>query len=262
MKPAGTIEFMLRQKIDGEEVTPSNINFSEFLRFNREVADFIVGKGDANLLADAHPEIKEGSYIVKVALSVALLQAVQPDYEKLQSGSSLSGMDIKRLAVVDRWQKRSRKTPDYRVELLPQNMPLRPIAISSETDYHDADENQWVRIERYVRGQLFEQGGKNKANIHLTLESTGQDLVIETTQDFLHRLSGVKMYDLVQVQIVAEENQATKVLRSPRLIDVVASRPYYDEDELNRAIEKGSKAWADVKNISEWVAEQRGASYA
>jgi hypothetical protein len=107
MKTAGTIVFKLQQKVDGEEVTPSNINFSDFLRFNREVADFIVGKGNVNLLLDAHPEIDKGSYVVKVALSAVLLQLVEPDYEKLQAGSSLSGMDIKRLAVVDRWQKRS-----------------------------------------------------------------------------------------------------------------------------------------------------------
>lgn len=261
MNPAGTIEFKLRQKVDGEEITPSNINFSEFLRFNREVADFIVGQGDAGTLSQAHPEIEDGSYVVKVLLSAALLQSVQPDYEKLQGGNALSGMDLKRLAVVDRWQKRSRKTPDYQIELLPKNVGLRPVSISSETDYHNADDGQWVKIERYVRGRLFEQGGKNKANIHLTLESTGQDLVIETTQEFLHRLSGVKTYDLVQVQIIAEENQVTKKLRHPRLVDVVASRTYYDEDELNRAIEKGTKAWADVGNVAEWVAEQRGASY-
>ncbi len=32
----------------------------------------------------------------------------------------------------------------------------------------------------------------------------------------------------------------------------------YDEEELNRAIEKGTAAWADVPDISEWVSEQRG----
>ena len=32
----------------------------------------------------------------------------------------------------------------------------------------------------------------------------------------------------------------------------------YDEEELNLAIEKGTKAWADVPDISEWVSEQRG----
>lgn len=262
MKPAGTIKFRFVQLIDGVEVTPANISFADFMRFNREVADFIVGSGNAGLLHDAHPEIEEGSHVVKVVLTAALLQSIQPDYEKLLGGQSLRGMDAKRLAVVDKWQKRSRKNPDYRVDLLPENTPLKPVHISAATDFHGADENQWVKIERYVRGRLFEQGGKNKANIHLTLESTGQDLVVETTQDFLNKLSGVKTYDMVEVQLVAEENQTTKELRNPRVIDVASKRPYYDEDELNRAIEKGTKAWAEVGDISKWVADQRGASYA
>lgn len=262
MKLEGTIKFRLAQSVDGVEVTPANINFADFLRFNKEVADFITGSENANVLNTAHPEIEEGSYVIKVVLTAALLLSVQPDYEKLQNGEALRGMDQKRLAVVDKWQKRSRKNPDYKVDLLPENMELKPIHISAQTDFHNEDENQWVKIERYVQGRLFEQGGKNKANIHLTLESTGQDLVIETTQDFLNKLSGVKTYDRVQVQLVAEENRITKKLRNPRLIDLSSNLPYYDEDELNRAIEKGTKAWKDVTDLSEWVAEQRGASYA
>jgi hypothetical protein len=67
----------------------------------------------------------------------------------------------------------------------------------------------------------------------------------------------------LQQKVDGEEvTPSKKKLRNTRLIDVVASQTYYDEDELNRAIEKGTKAWADVPNISEWVAEQRGASYA
>jgi len=262
MNPSGTIKFRLVQLIDGVEVSPSNISFTDFLRFNREVADFLAGSGSANLLKEAHPEIEAGSHVVKVALTAALLQAVQPDYEKLQNGESLRGMDSKRLEVVKKWQNRSRKTPNYKIDILPEKTALKPIHISADTDFHSEDENPWVKIERYVRGKLFEQGGKNRANIHLTLESTHQDLVIETTQEFLNKLSGVKTYDMVQVQIVAEENQITKKLRHPRLIDVSASQPFYDEDELNRAIEKGTKAWADVTDTSKWVAEQRGAHYA
>jgi len=262
MKSKGIIKFKLKQFVDGIEVTPTNINFSDFLRFNKEVADFIAGSENIALLNTAHPEIEQGSYVVKVVLTAALLQAVQPDYEKLQAGESLHGMDPKRMAVIDRWQKRSRKNPDYKVDLLPQDSALKPIHISAKTDFHNEDEKQWVKIERYVRGRLFEQGGKNKANIHLTLETTGQDLVVETTQDFLNKLSGVKTYDTVQVRIVAEENRITKKLRNPHLIDLSPHLPYYDEDELNRAIEKGTKAWKDVTNISQWIAEQRGAAHA
>jgi len=262
MNSEGTIKFRLLQLMDGVEVSPANISFADFMRFNREVGDFLAGSGGADFLKEAHPEIEEGSYVVKVALSAALLQSVQPDYEKLQQGESLRGMDSKRLEVVSRWQARSRKNPNYKIDILPGKTGLKPIHISADTDFHSADENHWVKIERYVRGRLFEQGGKKRANIHLTLESTRQDLVIETTQDFLNKLSGVKTYDIVQVQIVAEENQITKQLRNPRLIDVVASQPFYDDDELNRVIEKGTKAWADVTDISKWVAEQRGAHYA
>ncbi len=262
MNVEGTIEFKLVQLIDGVEVSPSNISFTDFMRFNKEVADFIAGSENANLLKDAHPEIKEGSHVVKVALTALLLQSIQPDYEKMQSGDALSGMDPKRLEVVNKWQKRSRKNPDYRVDIIPKTTGLKTVHISANTDFHSKDEKQWVKIERYVRGKLFEQGGKNKANIHLTLEATHQDLVIETTQEFLNKLTGVKTYDMIQVQIVAEENQVSKKLRNPRLIDVSASQPYYDADELDRAIEKGTEAWKDVDNISKWVAEQRGAIYA
>ncbi len=262
MKTAGIIKFRLAQFVDGEEVSPANISFADFLRFNKEVADFIAGSDGSNLLSAAHPEIEKGSFIIKVALTATLLKSVQPDYEKLQSGTPLRGMDPKRLSVIHKWQRRSQKDPNHTVDLLPENSDLNPVHISAESNFYDADENQWVKIERYVRGRLFEQGGKSKANIHLTLDSTQQDLVIETTQDFLNKLSDVKTYDTVQVHIVAEENQVTKKLRNPRLIGLSSQQPWYDEDELNRAIEKGTKAWADVTNISEWVAEQRGAPYA
>ena len=262
METTGVIKFRLEQQVDGEETNPSNISFADFMRFNKEVADFLAGSGNQSLLEAAHPEIEKGSYVVKVALTAALLQSVQPDYEKLQNGESLHEMDIKRLAVVDRWQKRSRKNPSYKVDLLPESIALKPVRISAQTDFHSADEKQWVKIERYVRGTLFEQGGKKKANIHLTLESTGQDLVIETTQDFLNKLSGVKTYDSVEVQIVAEENRITKRLRNPRLVDLSSKRPRYDENELNRLIEKGTEAWKEVTDIAGWVAEQRGASHA
>jgi hypothetical protein len=32
----------------------------------------------------------------------------------------------------------------------------------------------------------------------------------------------------------------------------------YDDDDLQTAIERGTKAWADVPNATEWVEELRG----
>jgi hypothetical protein len=41
--------------------------------------------------------------------------------------------------------------------------------------------------------------------------------------------------------------------------NVQPGKAAFDEDEFNRAVELGTKAWADVQDIGAWVAEQRGA---
>jgi hypothetical protein len=35
--------------------------------------------------------------------------------------------------------------------------------------------------------------------------------------------------------------------------------PVFDEEAFNRAVEIGTRAWADVPDIGQWVADQRGA---
>ena len=42
-------------------------------------------------------------------------------------------------------------------------------------------------------------------------------------------------------------------------LDVQPGKAVFDEDAFNRAVEQGTKAWADVPDIGAWVAEQRGA---
>jgi hypothetical protein len=46
--------------------------------------------------------------------------------------------------------------------------------------------------------------------------------------------------------------------RDIQLIEFAGKPPSYNEDELSQAIKKGTRAWADVENITDWVAEQRG----
>ncbi|MCC5848688.1 MAG: hypothetical protein JJU29_11385 [Verrucomicrobia bacterium] len=43
-------------------------------------------------------------------------------------------------------------------------------------------------------------------------------------------------------------------------LDVQPGKAVFDEEAFNRAVELGTKAWADVPDIGAWVAEQRGSS--
>lgn len=260
MNAAGEIlQFELKNLIDGQEVTPSTIGYTDFLHFTEEVAKFIRGSDAPSVLDQVHVEIVEGSFAVKTVLTGAIALSVHADYEKFQDGDILQGMDKNRIEVVNKWQRRAQKDPNYSVVILPEkNAKIHPLKISSETDFREEDKEVWVRVERYVTGKVYSQGGKNRANIHLTLQGSNDDIILDTTQEYLHS-QNIKMYDILQVRIEAKENQKTGELKDKKLIEIVGSDAFYDEDELNAFIEKGTKAWADVDDISSWVAEQRGA---
>ena len=253
------LQFELKSLVDGQEVTPSTIGYTDFLHFTEEVAKFIRGSEASSVLDEVHVEIVEGSFAVKTVLLGAIARSVHADYEKLQHGDVLRGMDKNRAEVVSKWQRRAQKDPNYSVLILPRkDADTHPLKISSETDFRDADEEIWVQVERYVTGKVYSQGGKNRVNIHLTLQGSNDDMILDTTQEYL-RNQNIKMYDTLQVRIQAKENQQTGELKDRKLLEIIGTEAFYDEDELNAFIEKGTKVWADVDDISAWVAEQRGA---
>ena len=256
---AEILQFELKSLVDGQEVTPSTIGYTDFLHFTEEVATFIRGSEASSVLDQVHVEIVEGSFAVKTVLLGAIAASVHADYEKFQHGSVLQGMDKHRAAVVSKWQKRAQKDPNYSVVILPgETSKIHSVKISSETDFKEEDNEVWVQVERYVTGKVYSQGGKNRVNIHLTLQGSNDDMILDTTQEYL-RNQNIKMYDTLQVRIQAKENQETGELKDRKLLEIVGTDAFYDEDELNAFIEKGTKAWADVDDISSWVAEQRGA---
>ncbi|MCC5850911.1 MAG: hypothetical protein JJU29_22715 [Verrucomicrobia bacterium] len=131
--------------------------------------------------------------------------------------------------------------------------------VSSETDFAGSDENLWVAVEKELRGQLNEQGGKDKANVHLALEDGG-DLKLATARDFSKAYSEVHVHDTVRVRIKAEESLQTGAMRNAALLGIRPGNPVFDEEAFRKAVELASRAWADVPDIGAWVAEQRGSS--
>lgn len=43
-------------------------------------------------------------------------------------------------------------------------------------------------------------------------------------------------------------------------VEITPATSVFDEEAFNRAVEMGTRVWADVPDIGQWVAEQRGAA--
>lgn len=261
MSPFETITFRMEDRVGGVELTPETIGFTRFNRFNKEVEDFIKGGSREVKLDEVHVAVEKGSYKLRLVLPLALAQLVQPDVQRLEAGSDLDGMNPARQTIVKVWQRQARKHSDFKVSIESPEKSFRAVSISNKTDYHLKSENLWVETEKYLTGRIQDMGGKTSANVHLEIKGMPKLLKLDSSEDYLRNQTENMLYHDVQVRVLAEQNVQTRELRKVRLIEFAGKAPSYNEEELNKVIEKGTKAWADVKNVTQWVAEQRGEEY-
>ena len=253
------IEFVLRDKVDGVEITPATIGLSRFNEFNQQVEAFIAGSGHLKL-DGVHPTVASGSYKLIVGLTLAVAAALEPDLRALQRQDGLGEIDARRADVVAKWQARAKGKPDVRYTIRPSGIQAGTIELSTATDYRAGEYDPWVKVEKYFFGTVLDMGGKKSANVHVQLEGTDQIMVAATSQDYLRQQKTNLLYHKVLVRIEAQQHHRTGQLRNLRLISFEDYRPRFDEAALDRFADAGSSAWKDVASPGKWVTKLRGGS--
>lgn len=251
------IEFVLRDKVEGVEITPATIGLARFNEFNQQVEAFIAGS--ERLQADeVQVLISEGSYKLTALLSTVLLVNLEPDLRVLQREDSLGEIDVKRAAVVEKWQARSKARQELSYAIRPIGGSLRPVELSMATDYRVGEVVPWVKVEKYLFGTVMDMGGVNKANVHIKLDDSGQLVRIGSSQGYLKEHSNDRLYNKVLVRVEADQHFRTGELRNLRLLSFEDYVPKYDEAALDRFAETGRLIWADVPDAAGWVHQLRG----
>jgi hypothetical protein len=251
------IEFVLSDKVNGVEVTPTNIGLDRFNEFNQQVADFIAGS-ERLKLDEVHVTVGAGSYKLTAVLPLLIVTAIEPDLQRLSRQDSLGEIDPKRAEVVARWQARSKTNPDVRYLIQPHGVDAKPIQLSTATDYRIGTIVPWVKVEKYLFGTVMDMGGAQKANVHVRLEDSGQVVRVGTNQDYLKNQKQNRLYRKVLVRVEADQHYKTGELRNLRLLAFEDYESKYDKGALDRFAEAGKRAWADVPDAAAWVRQLRG----
>lgn len=251
-----TLEFVLRDRVDGVEVTPDTIGLSRFNEFNRQVQDFLAGS-EGLAVDEVHVRIEAGSYKLVTILSVALVAAVEPELQTLQREDAVGELDPKRAEVLSKWQARSKSQPELSYTIRPVGFGSGPIEVSRSTDFRVGTVEPWVKVEKYLFGTILGLGG-TKANVNLRIEDTGEIMRIGSNQSFLKEQRQNRLYHKVLLRVEAEQHHRTRQLRNLRLLSFEDYEPGCDEAALDRFAATGAKAWADVPDAAQWVRELRG----
>lgn len=257
MSNEATLEFVLRDRVDGVDITPSTIGLSRFNEFNQQVQEFLAGS-ERLKLDEVHVRIEPGSYKLVTLLSFVVLAAVEPDLQSLRREDALGEIDPKRAEIVAKWQARSKNQTDLSYAIRSTDLGIESIEVSRSTDFRIGEIEPWVKVEKYLFGTVLDMGGAHKANVHLRLDETGQIVRIGSNQGYLKEQRENHLYHKVLVRVEADQNYRTSQLRNLRLLAFEDYQPGYDEAALDHFATVGTQAWADVPDAAQWVRELRG----
>ena len=245
---------VLHDKSAGYEITPDRVPLAALRSFAGDVDEFLRGERSEVDTSTLDVAIVKGSLGLRTAPTAN--PSLLNDLRSLASAELLDGIGSKRRAVVERWQKAARGPRKLWVEISAAFLP-RTIVISSQTDYRAEDADQWVLVERYVRGEIEDMGGHARPNAHIRLPD-GKTLLVDAAREVLRDEKVNRLYKPAMVRISAEYNVATREYRNARLIQFVEHDNRVDEKELARLTERGAKAWRDVPDAGAWVDALRG----
>jgi hypothetical protein len=252
---AQRITVALVDRSAGYEATPQRVKLSTLVDFASDVQQLL--RGEAREIDPAQLEVSviEGSVAIQTS-PIAAAPALFEDLKALLQTELLDTIDRKRREVLERWQKAARGTRGIAFRISAPFL-VRPVVVSSESDYRADDADQWVQVERYVRGEIQDLGGMTKANAHVRLPD-GTSLKVSTERDLLRNEKINRLYKTAMLRIRAQYNVLTRELRDARLVEFVEYAPSIDEEELARLTKRGAQAWKDIPDATSWVDEMRG----
>ena len=254
MNTSNELRFAITDCINNVDISLSHVSLPLLGEFHKDVSEFIKGSNREIDLNKISVSIENGS-LAFVASGLLSATGLWTDLEHLKSVDTLNLIDSKRANVVERWQAAALKNP-HRRYLVTDLLSQLSFSVDSSSNYR-RQEDVWVRVEKYLYGTIVNLGGITKANIHLKLE-TGELLIINSTQDLIAQEEQNLAYHTALLHVTAEENILTGQLQNLNLLAFAPHEPYFDEDEFNKMVEQGTKAWADVTDTTAWLESLRG----
>lgn len=249
------VRISLRDSSRGYAITPRRVPLATLREFAKDVDDFFRGDDGEISTNQLEVGILEGSLII-APTGLFVAPRFFHDLAGLAASQVIDLLDRKRREVVDRWQKRARASRG--VSYVIQSHTLgSAVVISAETDFRLDDADNWVRVERYMNGEIEDLGGASKSNAHLRLPN-GKLIRALTERSMLRDDKVNRLYKSTMIRFRAEFNIVTHEYRNAVLIEFVDYAPKFDEAAFQRLTERGRAAWHDVSDAADWVDGVRG----
>lgn len=251
---AQRIHIALHDSSNGYETSPDRVRIKTLQAFVRDVEELLRTADQGPDSRELDVSILKGSLAVQTFPTSDLV--LLRDLMHLTTSERIDSLHAKRKGVIERWQRAARAIKGLWYQISAP-MLAAPVIINAQSDYRADDADQWVQVERYVRGEIEDLGGHSRPNAHIRLPD-GKSLTVATDRELLRSDKINRLYKPAMVRITAEYNVVTRDYRNARLLAFVEHDNRFDEHEFKRMTDRGAIAWAGINDPGAWVDEQRG----
>jgi hypothetical protein len=263
MSKQETVEFALSGTVAGKPISArEGVPFVRFTEFNEEVQKYVQGSDVKAVLNDLQVQIEEGSYLLRLIIPAGLLLSLLSDTAKVAKSGSLVDIDPNRARVVLGWQARAKAEKTLAYMVRSPDGSFEPVQITQASSYTREEKEQWVRIERYLIGEIEDWGGSKNVNVHIRPRNSRDAIIITANADQIRKQKDNLVFHKAVVHVEAKQNPKTGELKDYRLLELQAYGPNVEEARLQELFAKGAAAWSGVPDAGAWVEGLRGGANA
>jgi hypothetical protein len=251
----GDIEIRVVGKSGNLELSPENYDIKQIASILQNVEDLLYpnNKKDRPIITY---DIEEGSVRHIFKTSIQAVIGFSALLSQVQAQNNIDFLELKTARALEDIQKMSRqKNYEFQIKTSLEND--YELKINPSTKFFRT-ENIWSDAEFYFYGLLKDAGGKSKANIHLDTKDYGY-LSIETGEEFLKEREENLLYKKFGVRASGKQNIETGEIdtKSLKLLELIDYNPKFDNDYLNKLINKAKNNWKGI-NANDWLLNMRG----
>ena len=224
---AQRITTVLIDKSAGFKAGLERIRLFNLADFSADVADILRGANKDVNNETLEIATRSGFLAIETTPLSAAPQLFN-DLRALLARNLLESADVKRWEAMERRQRAARNTRQIASRITAPFLD-QPILINSESDYRVDDADQWVRVERYIRGEIQDISGAIKANAYVKLLD-GRPLTVTTDRNVLKNDMVNRLYKPSMLRIKADYNVVKRELRNALLVEFVEHSSRVDEE--------------------------------
>jgi hypothetical protein len=256
MEQNGYISITITGKTAEGALNPKDIDISETKELLTDVETLLYpAKSEKEERPRVSYEVQEGS--VKNLFFIPTAKAIM--FTALMSEVGRQGttelLEPQQAAIIDKWQQRSYKSGRSYSFSSSQQESGSFLSINPQTKFI-VPQTDWIHTSLYLYGEIYEEGGLSKSNLHILTDRYGK-LTVGATKEQL--TSGTnKLYNVYGLWVKGKQNVKNGELKELSLIDFITYNQDYDEVALNLLINKATESWRKVKDADKWLNEVRG----